>query len=62
MQKHKLSHTFQILLKKEADSVVESNKCRTLWGVLNAVYCYEIPVKYPGNFLLDTCSEKLEVK
>jgi len=40
-----------MLLKQEADSVVESKKCRTFWGVLNAVYCYEIPVKCVRKFI-----------
>ena len=35
MRKRKLVKTLQILLKQEADSVAESNKCRVLWGALN---------------------------
>jgi hypothetical protein len=53
MKKHKLRvfQMFQIFLKQEADSVVESNQCRTLWRVLNAVYCYKIPVKCLRKFI-----------
>jgi len=40
-----------MLLKQEADSVVESKKCRALWGVLNAIDCYEFPVKCLREFI-----------
>jgi hypothetical protein len=51
-QKHKLLQKFQILLKQEADSVVESNECRTLWRVLDDAYCYKISVKCLRKFII----------